>query len=137
VARNKDLIRVRTLDGRQIPQVTEDEVKSSKYDDIKKGTLMYSIKNQKILIWNADTIKGRPKAIEVTGYWEDPTEWVGIQFCNEEGDPLAQCFDLDEDSFPLDKEYHSMAYDMIMQKLSFPLKLKDDITNDASETIKV
>jgi hypothetical protein len=138
VARNRDTIWLRTLDYTEIPYVPAEEVKYKQYDEIFKDKLMFSIYNRRILVWNAQItpVKFKPKVIQVTGLFEDPTQWAEIQYCNSDGIEQGACFNVKEDDFPLDKEYNLLCYEYVMKALSIPLQLNDDKTNDSTAEIK-
>jgi len=131
--RNRNILRVLTLDGREIPLVTEEEVVFRKYDPIFNGKLMYSVVNGYLIIWNANTDHIVPRAIQVRAIWEDISEWDGKQLCPPTG---PECFDIYEEELPVERKYHFMIYSEILKLLGIQLQMKDDITNDASEKIK-
>jgi len=131
--RNKDLIQVLTLDGRELPQVTEEEIQHRKYDPIFANKLMYSVVNQQLVIWNADVDHVVPRALQIRAVWEDISEWDGKELCPNGNTTV--CYDIYEEELSIDRKYHFMIYNEILRMLNIQIQLKEDITNDSSNKI--
>ena len=138
ISRNRDLIWLRTLDYTEIPYVEAEEVFFRQYDLSFRNKLMFSIFNRRVIIWNAaiSDVKFKPKVIQVTGLFEDPSKWSAVQYCNNDGEEQGECYDVWSDDFPLDANYDMLAYQYVMEALKIPIQLTDDTTNDSSATIR-
>lgn len=114
--RNKDLIDVRTLDGRPINRVSLNDA-SNCLDPILNQAFTYQIINQYI------STNKKLKAILVGGIWEDITDWSGIQLCDSEGNNTGDiCFSIDNDEFPVDSDHHFMMYDEVLRQIGIRLR---------------
>ena len=112
VGRNRELVDIRTLDGREIPKAGKDQ-SVTKLDPIMGCDPNYEIINNYLVLNNA-----RYKAVLVGMIPLDVTDWIGKKLCDENGNATSQdCYSITEDSFPLDGEYISMAHDMAVQAL--------------------
>ena len=136
LARNRQLLKVFTLDGTEINLTTEEKLRASKYDEVKSGKLAYSVYNQKIIIWNGDTARIIPRAIVIKSLSVDPTEWSTVEMCSENGTPSGSyCFDIDVSKYPMDEEYATLVYDMVLKQLGFSLQIREDRTNNANPDV--
>ena len=122
VGRNRELIRVTTLDGREIPKADRDQ-SVSKLDPIMGCDANYEIINDYLVLNNA-----KYKAVLVGMVPLDVTDWIGKKLCDENGDLTDQdCYSIENDSFPIDGEYISMAHDMAVQSL------RPDLANNINQ----
>lgn len=136
VFKNRQLLKVFSLDGREMLFTSEEMLKASRFDEIKSNQLMYSIYNQKIVIWNGNPELLIPRAILVKTISVDPTEWSTVEMCNENGNPAGNvCFDMDTSEYPMDEEYAVLVYETVLKQLGFSLQLKEDRTNNANPEI--
>jgi hypothetical protein len=136
LARNRQLLKVYTLGGKEIYQTTEELVKASRYDDIKSNELAYSVYNQKIIIWNGNTETIVPRAIVVKSLSVDPTEWTTVESCMEDGQPSGEyCFDMQTSEYPMDEEYASLVYETVLKQLGFSLQIVENRTNNANPDV--
>jgi len=138
--RNRDLIKVYTLDYQEIHPVTPDEQKTNMLDEVKAGQPTYSFLNRHIVLWNVYDPNKKPlKGILVEGVWEDETEWDGITLCDEQsGDDINSdnCFDLETAEFVIEADLFEMVIKESLQMLGLPLEIIQDNTNDANPDIK-
>lgn len=140
--RNRDQIRVYTLDYKEIFRVTPQEQKTNQLDDVKSGEITYSLLNRHIIIWNTDIDIERNsyiKGILVEGVWEDETEWDGITICDESSDikTIDNCFDIETTKFAIDADLLDYVIDEATAVLTgTPLQIIQDNTNDANDDIK-
>ena len=89
--------------------------------------------NGHIIIWNADVTRVRPKAIFVTGYFEDPVEWSKISACDINGEETGNsCFDIYTSEYPIDSDLVDAAYSLVLDKLRLPLQIPEDKRNQSS-----
>lgn len=137
LARNRQLLKVYTFDGKEIIPTTEEKLRASKYDEIKSNVLQYSVYNQKIVIWNGDATRIIPRAIVVKSLSIDPTEWATVEMCSPDtGQPSGSyCFDMDNSEYPMDEEYATLVYDTVLKQLGFSLQIREDRTNNANPEI--
>ena len=132
VAGNHMLFKVETLGDILISRKNPQTVKDDFLDDIKAGKPGWHIRSEKLLIWN----NLKYKAVQVTGIWEDITEWVGKSLCDLDGNPLPPCEDVLDTSFTLEKHLHYDMYRIVLGLLRLPLSLMDDHTVDENSNIK-
>ena len=124
--RNKDLIDIRTLDGRPINKVSLND-SANELDPVLNNSITYKIVNQYVVL------NKKIKAILIGGIWEDVTDWTGIQLCDDDGNVTDKvCFSLDNDEFPVDADYHFMMYDEVLRQLGLRLRIGEiqNITNN-------
>lgn len=132
VGRNNSKIKIRTIGGKVINLVTEDEWFRKK--DLDTKNYYGSIVNQYLIIWNAPLSL---KALLVSAIWQDPIELSSIPNCAPSGDPVGLCFDPLTSMYPLQEEYTRAVYEMTMSLLGKSLQIPQDQTNDSNEFVKM
>lgn len=137
LSRNRLMIKVYTIDGKEIENTTEEKIKVSKYDEIKKKQLAYSVNNQKLIIWNGNPELIVPRAVIIKSLSVDPTEWGTVESCNpNSGNPTGDvCFDIDTSEYPMDEEYATLVYDTVLKQLNITLQIPEDKTNNNNAEI--
>lgn len=136
LARNRQLLKVYTLGGKEIYLTTDEQLKASKHDEIKKNELAYTIVNNKIVIWNGDVDTIVPRAIVVKTMSVNPTEWATVSLCDSNGvNTGTSCFDIQTSGYPMDEEYTPLVYDTVLKQLGFSLQLTEDRTNNANPQV--
>ena len=129
--RNKELIRVLTVDGyNQIPFIQSTDLKNLKYSRTKGKGNKYGIVNNYLTIFNNLQIK----LVLIEGIFEDPLELQKITYCDEEGNE-TQCYDLNETDFPIKGSLNFPMYQICLDILKIPLQLKSDDTNNANSEL--
>lgn len=112
VGRNREIIDIRFLDGRDIARGSLDN-SVAELDPFRAGEPRYHIVNNYLVMENA-----KPKAVLVGMIATDVTEWAGVKLCDEEGNDTDQdCFSIMKDDFPIDDDYINMAHSMVMQEM--------------------
>lgn len=129
-SRNHSLIEVNTLGGQNIDLYTEKEQTVFKDDPIRSKSIMGSIINSYLYIWNNPDLL----FAKVSGVWEDPSDWAEIPDCTG---TTPTCFDVYTDNFSLDEDLKDAAYDIVLKKLNLPLQMIQDITNNSNEQSKI
>lgn len=132
IGANRLMFKVLTLGEEPIPKRSAAEIKTDNEDDIKAGEPGYMIRNNRLVIWN--NVKW--KAVQVSGIWEDPTEWIGLSLCDEDGSLIPPCQDVLETNLNLDGHLVFDMYRMVLSLLRLPLNLVDDMTSDSQPEIK-
>lgn len=133
MGRDKPYLRIMTLDHQDIPHVHASAANALNLDRMREGKLHYSIVNGKVVLWNSRPSRGIPAAILVAGFFEDPSEWSGIQLCDSDGNDTGEvCFDIYSDSYPVDQDLVDAAYSMVLDKLRIPLSKGEDRINEGS-----
>jgi hypothetical protein len=134
-ARNRDLINLYTLGYEDIPIMKPSEIRSYKFDPVKQDKLFGFVSNQYIYIYNGNVDLISPKAIIVSSFSSDITEWTKIKMCDSSGNPTNQnCFDIKTSEYPLDEELTRLAYRMVKEDLMLNFqKPKDDTANINNE----
>lgn len=129
MGKDRPFIRVMTLDHRDIPHVHASVANAVNLDRTRKGKLHYSIVNNHIILWNSKP--GIPKAILVSGLFEDPSEWAGIELCDEQGDGTGEsCYNIAIDDYPVDQDLVDGAYALVLNRLRIPLSIPEDRINE-------
>jgi hypothetical protein len=129
----RDLIKVLTINNDPVGYVDASTWTSVQYDPVRKNKLHFSMVNGHIIIWNADVTRVRPKAIFVTGYFEDPVEWSKISACDINGEETGNsCFDIYTSEYPIDSDLVDAAYSLVLDKLRLPLQIPEDKRNQSS-----
>jgi len=129
--RNKELIRVLTVDGyNQIPFIQSTDLKNLKYSRTKGKGNKYGIVNSYLTIFNNLQIK----LVLIEGIFEDPLELQKITYCDEEGNE-TQCYDLNTTDFPIKGSLNFPMYQICLDILKIPLQLKSDDTNNANSEL--
>lgn len=123
------LLRVRTLDHKDIPFIDASAANSINLDPVRRNKLHYSVVNSKIVLWN--TRNGIPKAVLVGGLFIDPLEWANIQLCDDNGNDLEEtCFNAKTQDFPVDGDLLRRIYTLTVQALIPAANKKEDRIND-------
>jgi hypothetical protein len=126
--RNKELIRVLTVDGyNQIPFVLSTDLKNLKYTKTKAKGNKYGIINRYLTVFNNLQLK----LVLIEGVFEDPLELSKISYCDEEGNE-TQCYDLNTTDFPIKGSLDFPMYQICLDMLKIPLQIKSDDTNNAN-----
>jgi hypothetical protein len=132
MGRSSEELRVETLGGKLIPYKSEEQLKYEKEDDIKAGGLAWSMRSRHLIIWNnLDFI-----SVQVTGVWEDISEWSEIHACADSDGNPTQCYDIYSEDFGLDKDMILTCYEMALKLIGISLQIKSDMTVDAQPEIK-
>jgi len=126
--RYRDAVQVKTI-GNSVVGYSEDyELKSNKYDPVKKNALRWNIHNQHLYLYNTlDHL-----SIQVEGAWENIIEWNQIQYCSERN-PCVDIYSLESGISEYEAEgLLRIAVDL----LKVPLTLKDDTSQDTNPEIR-
>lgn len=130
--RNNSKIKLRTIGGKVINVVTEDDWFRKK--DNNTDHYYASIVNSYLIIWNAPLSL---KVVLISAIWSDVVDLSTIPNCNADGDVVGTCYDPLTTPYPLPEEYSRPVYEMVLKFLSISLQLPQDQTNDSSEFIKM
>lgn len=122
-------LKLSMLDWDNIDEVDPMYYEAAMLDKIKKTKRLYSIVNNHVIIWNSNPIKG----VQATALWEDVTEWEDITLCIDSTGDCPEVYNLD---LGLDRDLIDNAVSLVFSKLSLPKGLVEDLTNDASDTIR-
>ena len=131
-----DLIKVYTIDHREISFVVPESAYALKFDDILKDNLAWSLINQHIVIWNGDIDKVIPKAVLIGGYFEDPTEWAAIPCADETGLDKDYCYNILQSAYPIDSDLVNAAYLIALETMGLAIKTPNDRRNDGNEILQ-
>lgn len=135
-AKGGDMIKVFTLDHREISYIDPQVAYTLQYDEVRKNKMHWSMVDKRIVLWNADTKYVTPKAILISGYWEDPSEWTNVQYCDENGDDQGVCFNIRTTEFPLDADLTLTAYEMALNPLKVTLNVPNDRVNEGKDVLQ-
>lgn len=131
MGRSAPMIRLATLDHHDIGYIEPSIADSLGTDPVRKGKLHYSIVGGRLIIWNSNPRTKTPKAVLIGGYYEDPTQWVDITACDNNGDPAGNCYNISQDDFPIDADLVSNMYDIVVRRLVQPLTIPEDAANQS------
>lgn len=123
---NKSFVGFKTLGGKDIDLYSEDEQTIFKDDKIRSRTIMASIINGYLYIWNSPDIR----FIKAIGIWQNPLDWAKIPDCSGE---LDACFDANTSEYPLDEDDKQVIYQLTLELLGVTLKIIPDQTNNGNE----
>lgn len=129
-SRSRDLLKVHTLDHRDIAYLNPSTYYTYQWDEVRVNKLSYSIIDDHIVLWNADPENIVPRAILVSGYFEDISAWSGLEACDAEGNPDGVCFDMFTEDYPLDNDLVDPAYRMVLELLRLPVSIPQDRINE-------
>lgn len=119
-------INIRTLDNRVIGAMPVNNQFSSSLDPLLNNKRRYSIVNQHVIIWNDPYLK----AVQVEAVWEDPYDWVGIQYCGSDNG-LDDCAELDTIDAGITEQQSNMALrlslNILLPLLNIPVNGKEDV----------
>jgi hypothetical protein len=126
--RNRDLIKIKTIDGEEIGYVPDSSsIKKLKYSRTQKNKIKYTIVNNHLVIFNNTSLK----AVIVELVPEDPLDLSNITLCNEDGEDIGPtCFDYRTENFPIKQALHMPMYEELLKFLNLPLSIPEDLTND-------
>ena len=130
--RNNSKIKLRTVGGKTINIVTEDDWFRKK--DNVNGHYYGSIVNSYLIIWNVPLTL---KVVLISAIWSDPIELGSIPNCNQDGVVVGVCFDPMTTPYPLPEEYSRPVYELVLKLLSISLQIPQDQTNDSNEFVKM
>lgn len=131
---SKSHLIVTTFDYSTIDFGTEQTYQNNKYDDIKSNMAIASIINGYLVIWNNLKLK----MVLVNGIWESILDWSIIPQCDSNGTyTVNSCFNARESEFHISETKKLAIYQMVLEKLNAPLRLKQDITNDSNSEIRI
>lgn len=102
------------------------------YSKINPNGASYEMVNNRIFLFNIDSL-----TVQVSGIFHDPSELSDIKVCNTEGvEGGENCFNPDNDFFPLDPTLNDRVYQLTLEKMGFSKNIPDDITNDSKSSLR-
>lgn len=129
--RNNSKIKVRTIGGKVVNIVTEDEWYRKK--DTETTNYYGTIVNSYLVIWNAPLAL---KLVLISGIWSDVTALSIIPNCGDDQDD-GTCYDPLTTLYPLQEELTKAVYELVLKMLSISTQIPQDQTNDSNEFIKM
>jgi len=125
--RNKDLLRVRLMNGEQVSYVSDyTEFKTLQYSKTRKNKMAYTMTNGYLEIYGNDILK----YVVVEGPLSDPTDLVEWTTCGTTN--TESCYDIRNDEFPMEESIFPTVRDMIYKELNVSINLMDDTKNDST-----
>lgn len=131
VGRNNSKIKIRTIGGKVINLVSEDEWYRKK--ESSNGNYYGSIVNSYLILWNVPLSL---KLILISAVWSDVLGLSTIPNCAEDSE-IDTCYDPLTTLYPLQEEYTKAVYDLVLKMLSVSTQVQQDLTNDSNEFIKM
>lgn len=127
--RNRDMIKVSTLDGREMHHITPSERQSKMLDEFFQNQYMFSIINEKITVYS----KSKPTVVWVSGIWIDLSAWIDLPACDMDGEYTGStCIDPKEYKLPIDPDNVVPMYNEVLRMLQIPVTVKEDDINNAN-----
>lgn len=125
--KNRDLIRVSTLDGRELHLIQPYERDAKLTDEFFQNVKMATFINDHLIVY----AKQKPTTVIVTGHFQDITDWSNINECGTDGEETGNmCYNPLQDDFPLDADLVYPAYQAVLDFLQIPIKLPQDNSNN-------
>jgi hypothetical protein len=130
---NMTKIRVMTLDNTIIDEIDEWEFNAfDKYDDVFRDQTLYSIVNNRIVIWNNLDLK----VIQVSAIWSDVTKLADIQYCSDNNDTNLPCVDIFNKDIGIDVDLAYRIDQLWLERMGTTLPLREDELNDSNANAK-
>jgi hypothetical protein len=126
--RNGYMLKVTTLDGVTIPEMSLAKYKYQKYRKTQLSKYGWFIHDGRLIVVG----DLRLCLVSIKGLFEDPTELEGISICDSEGNETpAKCYDVTTDEFPIDTELVDTMYKLVTDQLGLAYQLPQDNENNA------
>lgn len=130
--KNRDIIKVSTLDGREMHFVQPSERIAKSQDEFFQNQYMYSIINGKLVVYS----KKKPTVVLVSGIWADLSEWMDLPACDDTGEYTGStCIDPRKYDVPLDNDNVIGMYQEVLRLLQIPIQIKGDDLNNLNNQI--
>lgn len=124
-----DSLRVMSLlGGKTIDYVDESRYDDYQQDDMYKGKPLYSIVNNKLILWNSNA-----DYLQLRALWVDNTKLNDIQTCEPE---VAECLDYYSEDIGLTVEQVYDVFSLVFRDLNISQQVIEDSTNDINTEIK-
>lgn len=127
------IMSVKTFDGTQVSYSPAELQKSKLSSRYKADKITYDIQNNKLIIFGNNSMK----AVLISGILEDPTELVDYNICDETGAITDTCFTIDTSEFPIDPDLVYPLRNLVLERISPTLSLRQDVKNDNNEGSQV
>lgn len=128
--KNKYIAKIKTIDGQMLGYIEDGSLfKKYKYSKVKKDKKLWTIANNHLIIFSSNL--AGPKVVLIEAVFEDPLALQDITLCDingEEGD--INCYTYETTDYPIKAGWHNAMYKEVLQMLSIPLRIPDDIKND-------
>lgn len=117
-----------TLGNSKINYTKEEDYELSQYNDIIKDKPLYSIVNNRLIIWN----NVKYPAVQLRAIWRNILDWTDIQYCADDDCPNPYEIDI-----IVDVDLENDIYKMILKDLGFTIAniALPDVTNDNQDDI--
>ncbi len=124
-------LRVYDLNYNRGVDVDESNKEAMELDPIYNQSLLFSIVNRKLIVWNKNY-----SVVQVSAIWEDVTDLQDIQYCNNiDNNGNTNCINVYDTDIGLDDKFVSTAVRMAFDIL-FPSKnFREDNTQDTNSNI--
>jgi hypothetical protein len=129
--RTGDLLKIETLGGKTVRGVTEQQLLDEVDDPIKAGSIAWSMRSRYLIVWNALEMD----TIQVSGVWEDLSEWENIRACTTPAGDDIPCVDARSEDFGIEDSYLFDVYKLAMELIGIPLQLREDTTSNQNPEI--
>jgi hypothetical protein len=131
--RVRDSMEVYTLGEKRLLPMTKEQADSYKWSAIRCKSIGWEIRNQFLILWNADTVNAFPRVVRVDMVPEDVVDLASIPKCDEQGNYTGEtCVDPYMVDLKMKAAYELMAYERVLKFLGIKEQFPHDMTNNAS-----
>lgn len=125
--KNRMLFGATTFDHKPMHYIRPEERSSKLQDEFFSNKLMYSIINNRLVVYS----RRRPSAVLISGEFEDMTEFSELVACDTDGnDTEDYCYNVYTDDFTIAVKHIIPAYNLTLKLLSIPQQIPEDATNN-------
>ena len=131
--RVRDSMEVYTLGEKRLLPMTKEQADSYKWSAIRCKSIGWEIRNQFLILWNADTVNAFPRVVRVDMVPEDVVDLASIPKCDEQGNYTGEtCVDPYMVDLKMKAAYEMLAYERVLKFLGIKEQFPQDMTNNAS-----
>lgn len=113
--------------------MTKEQMDSYKWSAIRSKSIGWEIRNQFLILWNADTVNAFPRVVRVDMVPEDVVDLASIPKCDENGNYTGEtCVDPYMVDLKMKAAYELLAYERVLKFLGIKEQFPHDMTNNAS-----
>ena len=131
--RVRDSMEVYTLGEKRLLPMTKEQADSYKWSAIRCKSIGWEIRNQFLILWNADTVNAFPRVVRVDMVPEDVVDLASIPKCDEQGNYTGEtCVDPYMVDLKMKAAYEMLAYERVLKFLGIKEQFPHDMTNNTS-----
>jgi hypothetical protein len=133
--RGRDTMEVYTLGEEKLLPSNKEQMDSFKWSEFRKNAIGWEIRNDFLILWNADIVNGYPRVVRVSMIAEDPVVLASVPKCDSNGNYTGEtCADPYIVDLKMKSAYEMLAYQRVLDFLQVKAKFPVDETNNSNET---